>query len=135
MLHKNRNHRSRSIPYERCVAADRPAACSSAKNADTASTLCPSGPKSRQGAQRSPVAANEPAWETTKAARSRGAAVFLPISTAPAPSPPGITGSPGPIKVSPQRRPGRPDRCCSRDNGAGPVDAGAASRAAISTQV
>ena len=33
--HPKRNHRSRSIAYERCVAAGRPIACSSFKNAAT----------------------------------------------------------------------------------------------------
>ena len=49
IAHKNRNQRSRSIPYERTVAAARPAACRSPKNSDTASTSAPAGSVSRNG--------------------------------------------------------------------------------------
>ena len=66
----NRNQRSRSIPYDRTVASDRPAASRSRKNAVTGSTVAPSGPVSRNGSYRSPVAISSPAAGTTSEARS-----------------------------------------------------------------
>jgi hypothetical protein len=70
IAHKNRNHRSRSIPYERTVAAARPVACKSAKNADTASTGVPAGSTSRNGNHGSSVPSSAPANGTANTARS-----------------------------------------------------------------
>jgi hypothetical protein len=41
MAHPNRNHRNRSIAYDRCVAAERPEACNSLRNAVTETTGSP----------------------------------------------------------------------------------------------
>ena len=60
MAHPNRNHRSRSIAYDRCVAAERPEACSSCRNAVTATTGSPSLSISRTGSHRSPPASTAP---------------------------------------------------------------------------
>jgi len=50
--HRNRNQRSNAIPYERCVVADRPAACNSPKYAATAATGSPAESSSRYGLPR-----------------------------------------------------------------------------------
>jgi len=55
------------IPYERKVAADRPAACRSARNVATEPTALPSASTSRQGSQTSPVSCRKPAWATNQA--------------------------------------------------------------------
>lgn len=54
------------------VDSDRPAACRSAKNADTAPTAAPSESTSRHGSHRSPVPRSEPTCATTRLPRSRG---------------------------------------------------------------
>jgi hypothetical protein len=73
IAHKNRNQRSRSIPYERSVASDRPAACKSRKNADTDSTGTPAESSSRNDNHGSPVCSSEPVNGTASVARSRSA--------------------------------------------------------------
>ncbi len=70
--HKNRNHRNRSIPYERSVDSALPAAWRSRKYADTASTGSPAESANRNGNHRSPVASSRPANGTGNTARSRG---------------------------------------------------------------
>ena len=59
------------MPYERSVAADRPAACRSANHSATAVTTVPSGPTSRYGSVALPVSISDPAAGTTSPARSR----------------------------------------------------------------
>jgi hypothetical protein len=73
--HKNRNQRNRSSPYERAVAADRPAACRSRRNASTASTGTPSGSTSTNGAHGSPEVTSRPTAGTTTEARSRAGSI------------------------------------------------------------
>jgi len=58
--HRNRNHLSRSIPYERTVTGDGSHACRSAKYSATAATTCPVGSTSSQGTARCPVARSDP---------------------------------------------------------------------------
>src|SRR5260370_34092028 len=50
--------RRRSWPYERSVASDRPAACRSPKNADTASTPAPARSTRRYRSHRTPVSSS-----------------------------------------------------------------------------
>ena len=59
------------MPYERSVAADRPAACRSPNHSETAVTAVPSGPTSRYGSHSLPVSSSDPAAGTTSPARSR----------------------------------------------------------------
>jgi hypothetical protein len=72
-VHKKRNQRRRSIPYERCVDAERPHACSSLRYALTGSRTVPLASTSRNGSNRSSLASTNPRWDTTNDDRSRGA--------------------------------------------------------------
>ncbi len=69
--HRNRNQRSRSIPYERTVASLHPAASRSPKNDATAPTGWSAGPSNRYGSHFDPVAASDPTARTSNTDRSR----------------------------------------------------------------
>src|SRR5665811_1401548 len=75
-VHKKRNQRRRSIPYERCVDAERPHACSSLRYALTGSKTVPLASTSRNGSNRSLLASRNPRWNTTNDDRSRGASAI-----------------------------------------------------------
>ena len=63
--------------YERCVAADLPAACISARNTSTAPTGEPPASSSRNGRNASSVAVTDPTSGTTSTARSRPPPSFI----------------------------------------------------------
>jgi len=81
--HPNRNHCSRSIPYDRCVVPGLPQADNSAKNAATAPTITPLASTTRNGANKSPVASSDPHCGTTNRDNSRGATPSLTMTTQP----------------------------------------------------
>ena len=74
---QNRSQRNRSSAYERCVAADLPAACISARNTSTAPAGEPSASSSRNGRNTSSVAVTDPTSGTTSTARSRPPPSFI----------------------------------------------------------
>ena len=100
--HKNRNHRSNAIAYERCVAADRPAACNSPRYAVTAETGSPDGPTNRYGSHTSPVSTTAPTRTTTSESRSLGAFSVPNTGTEDSwtPSSQPVTDTPGAVVTS-----------------------------------
>ncbi len=71
MQSTGRHHRNKSMPYDRSVAADRPAANSSRRNTATGSTTPPSASSRRYGSRPSPVDSRRPVQGTTRHPRSR----------------------------------------------------------------